>query len=234
MEALKSDAFRGLDGTGIKWIAILSMTLNHMGIALAEEGNLHMVWLANQVGRPAFIIFSFLLTEGFIHTRSRRRYLLRLLFLGAVSEIPYDLALWGSGVYGLRQNVFWTLAIGLGVLWAASMAWGKGWFWENLALAWAAVLGSIIAWILRTDYDVMGVLLIVWFFWSRDSRGRQLAGALVIFLMFVSQEFFLAASLSLVFIWMYNGQRGRNLHPMFFYWFYPVHLAVLAGIRLIM
>ena len=155
MEALKSDAFRGLDGTGLKWIAILSMTLNHMGIALAEEGNLHMVWLANQVGRPAFIIFSFLLTEGFIHTRSRRRYLLRLLFLGAVSEIPYDLALWGSGVYGLRQNVFWTLAIGLGVLWAASMAWGKVWFWENLALAWSAVLGSIIAWILRTDYDVM-------------------------------------------------------------------------------
>ena len=101
-------------------------------------------------------------------------------------------------------------------------------------MAWAAVLGSIIAWILRTDYDVMGVLLIVWFFWSRDSRGRQLAGALVIFLMFVSQEFFLAASLSLVFIWMYNGQRGRNPHPMFFYWFYPVHLAVLAGIRLIM
>ena len=185
-------------------------------------------------GKTGFYYFQFPFEEGFIHTRSRRRYLLRLLFLGAVSEIPYDLALWGSGVYGLRQNVFWTLAIGLGVLWAASMAWGKGWFWGNLALAWAAVLGSIIAWILRTDYDVMGVLLIVWFFWSRDSRGRQLAGALVIFLMFVSQEFFLAASLSLVFIWMYNGQRGRNPHPMFFYWFYPVHLAVLAGIRLIM
>lgn len=228
---MKSDGFRGLSGTGLKWIAILSMTLNHMGIALAGLGNPHMACLAIQAGRPAFIIFSFLLTEGFVYTRSRKRYLLRLLFLGAVSELPYDLSLWGSWVYMPRQNVFWTLAIGLGVLWTASLAWGKGWLWENLVLVWAAVLGSIMAWILRTDYDVMGVLLMVWFFWSRDSRGRQLAGALVIFLMFVSVELILATSLSLVLIWLYNGQRGRNPHPMFFYWFYPVHLTVLAGIR---
>ncbi|HJB07134.1 MAG TPA: conjugal transfer protein TraX [Candidatus Enterocloster faecavium] len=227
---MKSRAFSGLDGTALKWLAVLSMTLDHMGIALAGQAP-RLEEMAIQAGRPAFIIFSFLLAEGFVHTRDRKRYLLRLLLLGAVSEIPYDLALWGSPVFMPRQNVFWTLAIGLAVLWLSSMAWGKGQFWEDMALAWAAFLGSIIAWILRTDYDVMGVLLIVWFFWSRDSRGRQMAGALVIFLMFVSQELLLATSLSLVFIWMYSGQRGRNPHPMFFYWFYPVHLAVLAGIR---
>ncbi len=227
---MKSRAFSGLDGTALKWLAVLSMTLDHMGIALAGQAP-RLEEMAIQAGRPAFIIFSFLLAEGFVHTRDRKRYLLRLLLLGAVSEIPYDLALWGSLVFMPRQNVFWTLAIGLAVLWLSSMAWGKGQFWEDMALAWAVFLGSIMAWILHTDYDVMGVLLIVWFFWSRDSRGRQMAGALVIFLMFVGQELFLATSLSLVFIWGYNGQRGRNPHPMFFYWFYPVHLAVLAGIR---
>ena len=139
------------------------MTLDHMGIALAGQAP-RLEEMAIQAGRPAFIIFSFLLAEGFVHTRDRKRYLLRLLLLGAVSEIPYDLALWGSPVFMPRQNVFWTLAIGLAVLWLSSMAWGKGQFWEDMALAWAAFLGSIIAWILRTDYDVMGVLLIVWFF----------------------------------------------------------------------
>ena len=40
------------------------------------------------------------------------------------------------------------------------------------------------------------------------------------------------APLAFVLVWFYNGQRGAcsPLHKKAFYWFYPVHLLVLAAI----
>ena len=40
------------------------------------------------------------------------------------------------------------------------------------------------------------------------------------------------APLAFVLVWFYNGQRGAcsPLQKKAFYWFYPVHLLVLAGI----
>lgn len=223
--------FKGFSGTDLKYIGLISMTLSHAGIALAGSQYPQVQWLLNQAGRPAAILYFFLVAEGFCHTSSRKRYLARLMFWGAVSEIPYDLALWGRLADFSRQNIFWTLAIGLAVLWAASLAWGKGMFWENDALAGAALLGCGAAWALHADYDVVGVLLIAWFYWARDSRRRQIAGAFVIFLIFMDLEWIPAASLALVFLWMYNGTRGKTVHPLFFYGYYPVHLGVLAFIR---
>mgnify|MGYP002450078939 FL=1 len=44
--------------------------------------------------------------------------------------------------------------------------------------------------------------------------------------------FELTAPLAFVLIWFYNGQRGTCSKTMqkVFYWFYPVHIALLAGI----
>ena len=44
--------------------------------------------------------------------------------------------------------------------------------------------------------------------------------------------FELTAPLAFVLVWFYNGQRGTcsPLQKKAFYWFYPVHLALLACI----
>lgn len=216
----------GLTGTDLKWIGIFTMTLNHGGIALAPLLGQKTFWWLNQAGRPAFIIFSFLLAEGFVHTGSRSKYLKRLLLLAVLSEIPYDLAIFGQPVYLAQQNVFWTLSMGLGVLWLYEKA--KWIAPQEMVLAGATAAGCGAAWLFRTDYDVMGILLIVWFYWARDSRGKQLAGALAIFLVFVGMDVFAATCLSLIFLGLYNGQRGKNTHPGFFYWYYPAHLMIFA------
>jgi len=48
--------------------------------------------------------------------------------------------------------------------------------------------------------------------------------------------FELTAPLAFVLVWFYNGQRGAcsPLQKKAFYWFYPVHLLVLAGITNLM
>ena len=62
-------------------------------------------------------------------------------------------------------------------------------------------------------------------------RGRSTA-ALVAAAAAVLFAWELTAPLAFVLVWFYNGQRGRCTPAMqkVFYWFYPVHLSVLAAV----
>ena len=75
-----------------------------------------MYVLLRLAGGLAFPIFAFLLVEGFLHTRDRKRYLAKLCVFALISEIPFDLALFGTPFYRGYQNVFFTLAIGVAVM----------------------------------------------------------------------------------------------------------------------
>ena len=93
---------RGLSGFALKYIAMISMICDHANLLVirrgvyapytAADGSILIpadapagILLAQQVyrvfeilGHLGFPIFIFLLTEGFLHTRSRKRYLLTL------------------------------------------------------------------------------------------------------------------------------------------------------------
>ncbi len=53
------------------------------------------MWLTH-VGRLAFPIFAFLAVEGYFHTRSFKRYALRMLLFAVLSEVPFDLMYGGT------------------------------------------------------------------------------------------------------------------------------------------
>ena len=83
---------------------------------LLSVGWLAVYVLLRVAGGLAFPIFAFLLVEGFLHTRDRKRYLAKLCVFALISEIPFDLALFGTPFYRGYQNVFFTLAIGVAVM----------------------------------------------------------------------------------------------------------------------
>lgn len=234
-ETLPTSRRCGLSGTALKRIACVTMLIDHIGASCIEAGVgtaancpvdlLQMDPILRLIGRLAFPIFCFLLVEGFLHTHDVKQYLRRLLFFGAVSEIPFDMAFFRVPFYGGHQNVYWTLA--LGVIAMAAMqrsqdAAGRL-TWQGSAAAVACALAAELA---ATDYGAIGVALITALYLTRKSRTQQsiLGAGMMLFER--------TAPLAFVLTWFYNGQRGRcpQWAKWAFYLFYPVHLVVLGVI----
>ena len=243
----------GLSGSHLKWIAIITMFVDHIGAVLLEYGLLpkvsdavlggnsfdyivtdyHFWYYFNEVlrgiGRLAFPLFCFLLVEGYLHTKNVKKYALRLGLFALLSEVPFDLAVYQSYFNLSGQNVFFTLFIGLMVLW------GLDYFTKTLTDAMlpfrylVPLTGILAAQFLQTDYAGYGILLIFLLYECRNNRKLQcIAGA---FLTLFSSY---TAWIAFVFIWFYNGERGKQLPKYFFYAFYPVHLLVLFLVRIIL
>ena len=224
----------GLSAAALKCLAALFMLVDHIGMVfptmLTELGL--PTWadgLPRLIGRLAFPIFCFLAVEGFLHTHNVKGYLGRLLLFGLLSEVPFDLAFFRTPFAPQHQNVYWTLALGV-----LAMAGLKRFEKENGLPGWQGLVWAggcaALALAANTDYHAIGVLIICTLYLTRADRKRQcLAGALLFL-------FELTAPLAFVLVWFYNGQRGAcsPLQKKAFYWFYPVHLLVLAGITNLM
>ena len=225
-------------GSALKWFAVLIMLVDHIGACLLEVfvlnyygvsplagriDNLYF-WLSldsvlRGIGRAAFPIFCFLLVEGAVHTRSPRKYLLRLASFALISEIPFDLALNNQPFYWGTQNVFFTLLAGLLVIQAFQRSPGQEWR-GMLALA---VLGAA-AELCGTDYGAIGVAVIAVMYLLRERFWAASVLSLILLVLLARIEIFsIPAFLILA---LYNGKRGRQ-PKYFFYVFYPVHLLIL-------
>ena len=238
----------GLNGNQLKLIAVVSMLCDHAAIRLLAYGLIPALyvagkdtvaecwnqafWILRSVGRMAFPIYVFLLTEGFCHTRNRRRYALRLGVFALISEIPFDLLVYGKIWDTHSQYVFFTLFLSVLMLTAVE------WIGRNTDAAhsqyrqMAVVVGAaLLAWFLRTDYDAAGIMLIAVLFWFRLTPDTAcLAG----FVLMAAAEFrpvyIPGLAVSFFLIRCYNGTRGSWKGKWFFYLVYPVHLLVLYGI----
>ncbi len=224
---------RGLSGSTLKSIAIVTMLIDHIGAAVLARlliiGNgsefLYQTYLTMRtIGRIAFPIFCFLLVEGFEHTRDRKMYALRLLVFALISEIPFDLAFSGSVIDFSYQNVFFTLFIGLITMMTfhaveEKIEWNP--FLRGAVLAAVLFAGMVIAYLMRTDYDAKGVMCIMALYVFRKMRGVQILAGCIAFCWWE-----LPALVAFIPIAFYNGKRGWNMKYIF-YVFYPLHLLVL-------
>ncbi len=80
-------AHRGITGTGIKFIALISMLMDHIYYFFGYTNTIP--WWFGLVGRLAAPLFLFCLVEGFIHTKSRKKYLGKMLCI----SVPMGLLL---------------------------------------------------------------------------------------------------------------------------------------------
>lgn len=205
----------GLNSFQLKWIAIVTMLTDHVGAVLFPDEVVFRV-----IGRIAFPIFCYLLVEGFFYTRNVHRYMLRLGIFALLSEIPYDLAFYRKYLFLRSQNVFFTLLIGVGLLYILEKNKGR---WIQVV---EILLAMWLAGIFGTDYAGKGILLIVIFYYLRGQKEKVLlCGAVWNWIpLFTGVQKW--GVLAMPFLWLYNGERGPRM-KYFFYAFYPVHLLIL-------
>ena len=102
----------------LKIVAIVSMFCDHFGDALIGHFSFF-----NLIGRIAFPIFAFQISEGYSHTKDLKKYFMRLGIFAVISQIPFSLFSYKYlGASPLSLNVFFTLFIGL----LAIHLWNKG------------------------------------------------------------------------------------------------------------
>lgn len=228
----------GLSAFALKCIAMASMTVDHIGAIFLLP--LRGFWAAlplRYIGRLAFPIYCFLLVEGFARTRSRRRYLVRLLAFAVLSEPVYDRVLYGGWLVPGAQNILFTFALGLAAMAALQRA--AAWSFAAgrpvrtaLGAAFCAALAALFclaAELAHVSYGWQGMLTILAYYAFRRWRpAAALAGALV---QFAENNFIqYGAAAAAVPIALYDGRKGRPVSKWLFYAYYPVHLAVLGAL----
>lgn len=217
-----------LTGSSLKWIAIITMLIDHIGAFILEpymlgntisDKNIMITIIPRLIGRLAFPIFTFLLVEGYMNTRNLKRYIFQMGIFALISEIPFDLASHGVILEFSYQNVFFTLFIGLFTI----ALFDK--FKEMKHIKWLILIsGMVIATILKTDYSSIGIVIIFVFYYFHDNKvSRNITIAPLLLLQ-------ITAILALIPIELYNGKRGKQ-NKFFFYIFYPAHLIILFLIR---
>ena len=67
----------------LKIIALISMLCDHSSYLIYGKFS-----FLNYIGRLAFPIFAFQISEGYIHTKNLKRYFLRLFLFAIISQAP--------------------------------------------------------------------------------------------------------------------------------------------------
>ncbi len=235
----------------IKYIAMFTMLLNHIGNIFTEPGTLLSTILVD-IGYFTAPVMCYFLAEGYHYTRSKRKYAERLAAFALLSEIPFCLAF--SQLYTGEKiisfcgfNMIFTLLLCFGILYVRETVPNE--LTRGLLIAGLFLLSMFSDWALLAP---MFTLL----FARAEGNERKIrnafaVGAAVFALLnfapasgaasVILQLASAAASAlgiliaGIVIVYFYNGkrmERGRVFSKWFFYLFYPVHLLLLGILRI--
>lgn len=220
-----------MSGDALKWIAIVTMFIDHLACtSLNHYGpNYDILYtVMRAIGRLAFPIYCFLLVEGVMHTGNYKKYVARVAVFTLVSEIPFDLARYGTLVYPGYQSVMVTLLIGLLGLGAYRWCVNHRYPIYGILVVIAAILAG---WLTKCDYGAEGVLLIFIFYLLQHEKIARAVILAIWCMMMGGLEMW--GVFAVVPISLYNGQKGNGKRGFkwFGYAFYPVHLFALWAVN---
>ncbi len=226
--------FQILNGAQLKYIAFVSMLIDHINKALIWpnlDGGGALLFISSifdVIGRIAFPLFSFFIVEGFFRTHDKKKYLLHLIFFAVISEIPYDMFSSKVILEFRLNNVLFSLALSLISIWILDEfrkryedKLGKFWILISIPLL---IIMFFVSNFVSGDYDFHAIMTAFVFYMLYE---RPVAGAICAYLTIVKEVWsILGFGLTV----MYNGKKGKQ-NKIFNYLFYPVQLFILGLLR---
>lgn len=221
------------------------MLIDHIGYVLFPEIQLFRI-----IGRVAMPLFAFFIGEGCLHTRDRKKYFLRLFVLALICQVVYiaESLITGSGM-GFYLNILFTFSCSIILCSVFIRAKNEDTFkwWLIFILAAGAFFGldSLFEHIsaatglnIHLDYGIEGIVLPLFALTDKGKWQKLIcfAGGLLLFSLslyrFLTPYFFFAM-IPVLLLCFYNGQGGKRNMKYFFYLFYPLHLAVIYGVNIL-
>lgn len=235
---------KGLNATQIKTIAIIAMLIDHIGWGFFYKYSVQGQ-IMHIIGRLTAPIMCYFIVQGYLHTRSFHKYLLRMAIFALISQIPYVFETKGKLFDSFNFSVIYTLSLGLVAIYCYDKI-------KNGLLRWLAIIAiGILS--LPGDWMFFGIAFCLVFYIYRDNFKKQCIGIIGIaivemFLLILTYSmegesihraillnmFQMSIVLTLPILSFYNGERGGNKYTKWgFYIFYPLHLLIIGVIKLL-
>lgn len=225
-----------LNAFQLKVLAIVSMTIAHVDLFFDIRSIPLYLF-----GRLAFPIFAFLIANGAYHTKSLKRYALRLFAFAVASQVPYVLINRSKDPDFWELNILFTLFFGLlSIIFFKKI--------KHVFARWFLIIAALLLGdILLVDYGFIGILSILLFYIFLKKRILLVASQVVIFTIgevislpplpvfslldtYQILHFIPFSLLALIPILTYNNKQGSKTKYLF-YLYYPLHF---IGIMLLM
>ena len=225
----------------LKIIGIITMLCDHVGDSIIGAFS---NW--NLIGRIAFPIFAFQISQGYIHTRDLKKYLLRLTIFACISQIPFCLFL-STFNDSFTLNIFFTFVLAIIGLYLFDKIKSK--FIGLLFVLLICHVGQLI----HVDYGAFGIgSVFIFYLFSKLYNNENISAkrkwfykvlmCITYFIMCMLKYLYyfiyvpvlnqvyikmtLFTFLPILLIIFYNGRQGPKLKYLF-YVFYPLHLIIL-------
>ena len=189
--AVKSKACRGLTSSGLKWAALILMVLDHVHYFFGFTG-----WIpewSSMLGRLSAPLFLFCAVEGFTHTRSRKKYFLRVYGLSVLMTgllllmHVFGLLVRPDGFYpmnGMMTAYAVLMIVWQGIDWLGEKRYLRGLAAVVLPLAWPVLLTALLSGLpaLRLPLVIIGFTLVPTWNISLDACLPVLVSGILLYL----------------------------------------------------
>ncbi|WP_300409073.1 TraX family protein [Lagierella sp.] len=241
---------RGLTIDALKYIAIVAMLIDHIATAFVTDyGTVY--YIMRLIGRITGPVMFFSAVEGYHHTRNLKKYIIRLALFALISYLPYMYA-FNDDFDPWRLNVIFTILFGIIAIYVRRNV-------ENPVLKFFMIFLIFIVSI-PADYGTSGLLMILVMDYYYGNRDGEIFGYLIVILLqyrifdifitplwtymkdgvldttYIKTGCYLLGYFVPIFLFKhYNGRKGNTNNKFLkwsFYIFYPLHLAIIALIRI--
>ena len=209
-----------LNASQLKILACLFMLIDHIGYLLFPQFILLRI-----IGRLSFPIFAYMVANSYHYTNNASRYIIRMLVFSVCFQPVFTYCMNPAVI-----NIFATLCLGMLAIF------GYNHIKKTTAKEYLAIIAvfacGITAQILHTDYGFYGVAMIfIAHLYRNEIKQLLLFWTLltVCFSLINSSIIQLAAPAAVIFISLYNDQRG-HVNKWIFYIFYCVHIPLLYAL----
>jgi len=247
-----------LDAYKLKWIAIIGMLLNHIFYAFYEIMPLWLFFPLMIAGGLTFPIMGYLVAEGYKYTDNLKKYILRILIFGMIA-IPFHILVFQV----FMPNIMFTIALSIIVLLLNDKIKKRLIFWLLFALIllvsavlsfdWG-IIGIVVVLLyhrIRNENKrrivpplvaaafiaFSSVMALISLKGMGPNAMMELYGGAAYIgdsnYWIANATFSIGCIAAGLLLLRYNGQRGKRMKWLF-YVFYPLHLAILGIIALLL